>query len=115
MKSTAKHPDASVYLELPYEFVPHPVSLLLEEAHDLWDELKDARKHWPRSQEFRFKTAHRARDNNVTVAHFNWLQDRGNHDAWVRSGVTSSLLMSDYEDDPWDYEPHGWYTPWDPY
>ena len=112
---TAKHPDASVYLELPYDvqglvrqFTPHPVSLLVKDAYYVWDELKHLRKHWPRSQEFRFKSAHGARKNNVKVAHFNWLQDRGNLDAWDRSGVTSGPLIHPDEDD-WDYEPYyGW-------
>ena len=68
--------------------------------------------HWPRDEQSRVEKAHRVRTSNVTVAHFNWLQDRDNYDAWDRSGVTSSLIMSDYQDDPWDYEPHGWYLSW---
>ena len=36
----------------------------------------------------------------MKVAHFDWLQDRSNHDAWVRSGVTTADIMRD--DEPYD-------------
>ena len=115
---TAKHPDASVYSELPHDvqgfvrkFTPHPVSLLVEDAHDLWWELKSASIHWHRNEQSRVERTERVRDHNVKVAHFNWLQDRGNYDTWVRSGVTTAVIMSDDNDpyDPQDYMPRGWW------
>ena len=108
----AKRPDAGVCSELARKFTPHPVFLLVENAHQLWYELKDARRFWPRDEQPRVERAQRVRNHNVEVALFNCLQDRDNDDAWDRSGVTSGLIMSDYEDDPWDYEPYYAWPSW---
>ena len=115
-KTPAKHPDASVYLELPYDvqglvrkFTPHPVSLLVKDAHNLWCALRTSRKHWPSDEQIRFREAHRVRDSNVRVAHFSWLQDRSNYDAWVRTGVTAADMFDD--DEPHDSRDNmqGWW------
>ena len=81
--SIATHSDASVYAELPYDlqglvrrFTPHPVSLLVKDAHFVWNELQYIRTRWPFAEECRLRTAHQAREINVRVAHFDGLQDR---------------------------------------
>jgi hypothetical protein len=113
VNSIATHSDASVYADLPYDlqglvrqFTPHPVSLLVKDAIYVWKELQFVRRRWPLAEEYRLISAHSARDSKVRVAHFDWLQDRGNHDAWRRSGVTTAD-MYDGEDpyDPRDYMP----------
>ena len=117
VNSIATHSDASVYVDLPYDvqglvrqFTPHPVSLLVEDAHYVWNELKHIKRHWPHAEECRLKTAHQVRDSNVRVAHFDWLQDRGNHGAWRRSGVSSADIMGNDPYHPRDYMPT---SPWD--
>ena len=115
--SIATHSDASVYAELPYDlqglvrqFTPHPVSLLVKDAHFVWHELQYSRKYWPEFEESRLIAAQRGRESNVRVAHFDWLQDRGNHGAWRRSGVTTADMRDGDPYDPRDYLPS---TPWD--
>ena len=113
----ATHSDFSVYADLPHnlqglvrQFTPHPVSLLLEEARFVWYELKHLRSNWPREQACRLAYAEYVRDKNACVAHFDWLQDRGNHGAWRRSGVSSADIMGNDPYDPRDYMPT---SPWD--
>ena len=114
--SIATPSDASVYVDLPYDvqglvrqFTPHPVSLLVKDACFVWNELKHIKTHWSLAEECRLKTAHQVRDSNVRVTHFDWLQDRGNHGAWRRSGVSSADIMGKDPYDPRDYMPTG---PW---
>ena len=119
VETTAKHPDASVYSELPYDvqglvrkFTPHPISLLVEDAHDLWRDLKRARSRWPHEEAFRIARAERIFQDHVTSAHFDWLQDRGVLDAWVRSGVTCEDLLDSGDEGDWEsYNIYGF----DPY
>ena len=115
VNSIATHSDASVYVDLPYDvqglvrqFTPHPVSLLVKDAHYVWKELQFVRRHWPHAEECRLRTAHRARERNVRVAHFDWLQDRMVYTAWQRAGVSSADIMTDDPHDPRDYA-----GPWD--
>ena len=112
--SIATHSDASVYAELPYDlqglvrhFTPHPVSLLVEDAHFVWNELQYIRTRWPLAEECRLRIAHSVRESNVRVAHFYYLQHRGNRRAWDRSGVTCGDFRGSEEDpyDPLDYFP----------
>ena len=111
----ATHSDFSVYADLPHnlqglvrQFTPHPVSLLLEEARFVCCELKHLRSNWPREQACRLAYAEYVRDKHVRVAHFEWLQDRGNYGAWRRSDVT----VDDFDND--DDTPRG-YPPTTPY
>ena len=110
----ATHSDASVYADLPYDlqglvrqFTPHPVSLLVEDAIYVWKELQFVRRRWPHAEECRLRTAHSVREGDAKAAHFDWLQDRGNHDAWRRSGVTAGDFRDLDNDlyDPRDYMP----------
>ena len=110
VNSIATHSDASVYAELPYDvqglvrqFTPHPVSLLVKDAHFVWHELQYLRKYWPDFEESRLIAAQRGRESNVRVAHFEWLQDRGNHGAWRRSDVTTADMRDYLPSTPWDY------------
>ena len=98
----ATHSDFSVYADLPHnlqglvrQFTPHPVSLLLEEARFVWWELRHMRRNWPHVQKCRLLYAESVRDKNARVAHFEWLQDRDNHGAWRRSGVTTGDFYDD--------------------
>jgi hypothetical protein len=93
--SLATHPDASVYSELPYDvqrlvrsFTPHPVSLLVKEAHALWTDLQEVKKMWSADEESRFKFDQRLRDKRVQSYHHDWLLERGVKDAWKRSRTT---------------------------
>ena len=106
--SIATHPDAGVYLELPYDvqglvrqFTPHPVSLLVKDAHFVWNELQHIRTRWPLAEEYRLRIAHSVRESDVRVAHFEWLQDRYVRGAWDRSGVTCGDFRGS-EEDPYD-------------
>jgi hypothetical protein len=112
--SIATHSDASVYADLPYDlqglvrqFTPHPVSLLVDDAHYVWNELQYIRRRWPDAEELRLRIAHNVRDGNVRVAHFEWLQDRYVRGAWDRSGVTCGDFRGSEEEpyDPRDYMP----------
>ena len=100
--------DGSVYADLPYDlqglvrsFTPHPTSLLLKDALFVWQELQYIRERWPDAEEYRLQIAHNVRDGNVRVAHFEWLQDRGNHGAWDRSSVTCGDFRGS-EEEPYD-------------
>ena len=75
--------DACVYAELPYdlqglvrEFTPHPVSLLLTDAHYLWNGLQCARVNTKMHREHEFQRAHRFRQSRIKAMHFEWLYDR---------------------------------------
>ena len=111
--SIATQPDGGgVYAELPYElqglvrsFTPHPVSLLVDDAHYVWKELQIVRDGWSLAERSRLLRALEQRESNVRVAHFNWLQDRDNHGAWRRSGVTCGDFIGDDPYDPRDYMP----------
>ena len=116
--SIATHSDASVYVELPYDvqglvrqFTPHPVSLLVKDAWFVWNELKHIKTHWSFAEESRLIRAHRARELNVRVAHFDWLQDRMVYTAWQRAGVSSADIMTDDPYDPYDRRDYA--GPWD--
>ena len=61
-----------IWDRLPYDvqrlvrtFTPHPVSLLVKEAHALWSDLQEARKMWYDDEESRVKFAQRLRDKQV--------------------------------------------------
>ena len=96
--------DGSLYSELPSDlqglvrkYTPHPVSLLLKEARFVWYELRHIRNDWPREQDSRIRCAEAQHDKEARVAHFDWLQDRGNRSAWSRAGVTTADIL--YEDE----------------
>ena len=61
----------------------------------MWYELKHLRSNWPREQACRLAYAEYVRDKHARVAHFEWLQDRDNHGAWRRSGVTAGDFYDD--------------------
>ena len=116
VRCTAKHPDAGLYVELPYDlqglvrrFTPHPVSLLIHEAHYVFELLQDLEKEWPHREQKRLRRAHTRRRSNVKVAHFNWLGDRDNLGIWSRARLDQDRSDDEYSssDDP--YESRGYF------
>ena len=109
-RAPAKIPDAGVYAKLPCDlqglvrkFTPHPVSLLIRDAHNLWNVLSCARVNWISHHKLKFERALRLRESTIKVMHFNWLQDHMVFQgAWDRSGVTwADSARYDDELDPY--------------
>ena len=81
-RTPGKLSDFGVYAELPHDlqglvrkFTPHPVSLLLSDAHNLWSCLRCARVNTEMYQEYEFRRAHRFRQSRMKQLHYNWLYD----------------------------------------
>ena len=111
---SATHPDASVYVNLPYDvqwlvrrFTPHPLSRLIHEAHFVFEWLQDSEKAWPRLEQRRLRIDHTKRRRYANVNHLRWLEERGNcNDLWSRAHLDEvrsddELSIDDDPCEPW--------------